>query len=483
MKRIKLFSSLLAFGMLVGTGIPVVSNMQSTSVAMAQTVSESTERVTIQADDVDIDDGMIVKLNNEDKAQRLLDGAELYIPTELNGVIVRGIGDGVGTYRGYGVFDTDVLEAMVGLNVGVNSKTKSRVNRVTESSDIGITKLIFETPENIEFIGEYAFYGNRLTQLNLPNIIEIGYGAFQDNRLTQINLPENVTLLEEVFWGQDISINVMANKEGEVPFEAIKPQLKLGSQDQIAKINNVEILDEDTEITVSEDKLIGALMNEPMQLDLEMELEMLPDHLDTYSVRSTQLTINPYTENSGGGSSGGGGGSIIEAPDLESDNNITPPGGDMVTVSPTPDVNHPHTVYALRAMRLHKNVSLTSPSKSYKKQARAKAANFKVLGVSYDSNGKKRYKVKGGYITASSKYVADSHFRSSKVKRVRVIGKRVNSYKNVALSANQKVRSYKTGTKLTVKRIVKHGRTTRFELSNGRYITGNKQLLIMDHSK
>lgn len=132
---------------------------------------------------------------------------------------------------------------------------------------------------------------------------------------------------------------------------------------------------------------------------------------------------------------------------------------------------------------LHKNVSLTSPSKSYKKQARAKAANFKVLGVSYDSNGKKRYKVKGGYITASSKYVADSHFRSSKVKQVRVIGKRVNSYKNVALSANQKVRSYKTGTKLTVKRIVKHGRTTRFELSNGRYITGNKQLLIMDHSK
>lgn len=141
MRRIKLFSSLLAFGMLVGTGIPVVSNMQSTSVAMAQTVSESTERVTIQADDVDIDDGMIVKLNNEDKAQRLLDGAELYIPTELDGVIVRGIGDGVGTYEDYGVFDTDVLKAMVGVNVGVNSKTKSRVNRVNESSVKGSLKM------------------------------------------------------------------------------------------------------------------------------------------------------------------------------------------------------------------------------------------------------------------------------------------------------------------------------------------------------
>ncbi|WP_290123396.1 DUF5776 domain-containing protein [Secundilactobacillus silagei] len=83
-------------------------------------------------------------------------------------------------------------------------------------------------------------------------------------------------------------------------------------------------------------------------------------------------------------------------------------------------------------------------------------------------------------MTANSKYVADSHFRSNKVKRVRVIGNKVNSYKDVNLSSNKKVRSYKKGTKLNVKRIVKQGRMTRFELNNGRYITGNKQLLIMD---
>ena len=64
-----------------------------------------------------------------------------------------------------------------------------------------------------------------------------------------------------------------------------------------------------------------------------------------------------------------------------------------------------------------------------------------------------------------------------KNKKVTVIAKKgVNAYKNANLT--KKVKYYKTGSHLKVKKMVKHNLTTRYQLSNGDYITSNKKLVI-----
>ncbi|KRK97163.1 hypothetical protein FD04_GL002025 [Secundilactobacillus odoratitofui DSM 19909 = JCM 15043] len=374
----------------------------------------------------------------------------------------------------------------------------------------------------VTHIGQSAFARNQIEKLELKNAEELGDRAFRLNSLLEINLPNVKDIGKYVFDSQNVSREVNANEQNEVSYDKIQPKMSIGGNSDLLKINQL-LVDNESVKADDEKNILSVEGDKTLKLGIELKFDS-ESVRGQYSISKYDLTVNPFVEEEGetpggggeegetpggGGEEGetpGGGGEEGETPGGGGDNGTPGGGGDTNNgnENTTPDNNtnpdnnnqnqgggnsntnqsttsRPHTVYAKRAMRLHKNVSLTSPVKSYKKQSRAKAQSFRVLGVSYDKKGNKRYKVNGGYITASSKYVADSHFRSSKVKQVRVIGNRVNSYKDAKLSANQKVRSYKKGTKLKVKRIVKHGRTTRFQLTNGRYITGNKQLLIMDH--
>ncbi|MCT3396930.1 hypothetical protein EFP86_10675 [Lentilactobacillus hilgardii] len=114
---------------------------------------------------------------------------------------------------------------------------------------------------------------------------------------------------------------------------------------------------------------------------------------------------------------------------------------------------------------------------------------FVVTGYKRTSNGTLRYKVrdvnhgrktagKKGYITASRKYVAPVYYASiPKSKKITVIAKKgVNAYKSANLTG--KAKHYKKGVRLTVKNLVKHNLTTRYQLSNGKYVTANKKLII-----
>ncbi|MFT8847782.1 DUF5776 domain-containing protein, partial [Lentilactobacillus hilgardii] len=85
---------------------------------------------------------------------------------------------------------------------------------------------------------------------------------------------------------------------------------------------------------------------------------------------------------------------------------------------------------------------------------------------------------KTGYITASQKYVAPIYYASvPKSKKITVIAKKgINAYKSSNLTG--KVKHYKKGTRLTVKKLVKHNLTTRYQLSNGNFITANKKSII-----
>ncbi|MGP3641095.1 DUF5776 domain-containing protein [Lentilactobacillus hilgardii] len=148
-------------------------------------------------------------------------------------------------------------------------------------------------------------------------------------------------------------------------------------------------------------------------------------------------------------------------------------------------------VYATKKIALYKNTNFTKVNRIawYPKQKRVNRPMFVVTGYKRTSNGTLRYKVrdvnhgrktagKTGYITASRKYVVPVYYASvPKSKKVTVIAKKgINTYKSANLTG--KAKHYKNGVRLTVKKLVKHNLTTRYQLSNGNYITANKKLII-----
>ena len=123
----------------------------------------------------------------------------------------------------------------------------------------------------------------------------------------------------------------------------------------------------------------------------------------------------------------------------------------------------------------------------YAKQIRTKRPIFIVDGYTKSNSGALRYKVhdyyhksRKGYITAKSGYTKLAYYFSvPKSKAVRVITSTgINSYAKSDLSG-KKLKHYKKGTVLKVKKVVKYKLASRFQLTNGRYISGNKTFVIM----
>lgn len=523
MKSVKIASLLLASGILFGSVHSAVTPAYR-AYAQTESVQRDASKVTLTSANVKVVDGIITELTDDDIATQLLNGGELVIPGEIDSETITGIGDDVFSKNnfgpdyesvagktgitklsfevpeniqkiGYKAFMENSISGKLDLpnvvDIGIHafSSNKLAIINLPKVQTIGSSaflenKLTSIDLPNAQTIGNWAFYSNKLTSINLPKIERIYDYAFTLNLLDKIELPADVDIKEGAFGLQYLAKNVNANEQGEVMVQSLLPSLKIGDKEQLVRLSGVYRNSSTQDVDVTDEKITVKDKNQHTTAQItinnvETTAGIINDGSEIYSIMSMVLEIYPAKT------------PLPTLPPTVDNNNEKPTTPDTtpttpespITISPDPELNRPHTVYAKRAMRLHSNVSLTNPIKSYKKQSRAKAASFRIQGVSYDKNGKKRYKVNGGYITASTKYVVDSHFRSSKVKQVRVIGNKVNSYKNAKLSKSQQVRSYKKGTKLKVKRIVKQGRTTRFQLNNGRYITGNKQLLIMDHSK
>ncbi|MFT8907696.1 MAG: DUF5776 domain-containing protein [Lentilactobacillus diolivorans] len=112
---------------------------------------------------------------------------------------------------------------------------------------------------------------------------------------------------------------------------------------------------------------------------------------------------------------------------------------------------------------------------------------FVVTDYAKSNNGRLRYKArdvnhltknkgKVGYLTASTKFVLPVYYQT-KGKTITVINpKGIIAYRQKNLTS--KVKHYKQGTILKVKKLVKHNLTTRFVLSTGHYITANRKLVI-----
>ncbi|TMT02342.1 DUF1542 domain-containing protein [Apilactobacillus kunkeei] len=152
----------------------------------------------------------------------------------------------------------------------------------------------------------------------------------------------------------------------------------------------------------------------------------------------------------------------------------------------------PRNVYMIKNFYRYLSTNFTKKNRveGYKATSRPNAVMFRIIGETTNKNGVKRYKVyqivikknglfkvdrkKWGYITARPSYMRPLYY-SSNVHTIKVIGKRVRAYKNVKLK--NAVNAYKQGTVLKVKAVKKFGSAYRLQLTNGTYISANKNLV------
>ncbi len=163
-------------------------------------------------------------------------------------------------------------------------------------------------------------------------------------------------------------------------------------------------------------------------------------------------------------------------------------GSQQLVATPAPVEQE--VVYAIRGLNMYKspNFSKNSMVAIYPKQKRINRPMFKLVDYAKSSTGVLRLKVvdinktsrtynKTGYITADDRYTASAYYQSiPKNRKIKVIApKGIRAYNSEFLEGKSK--HYKKGAKLKVVRVMKSNLTTRFVLSNGMYVTGNKTLV------
>ncbi|WP_283679820.1 DUF5776 domain-containing protein [Lentilactobacillus sp. Marseille-Q4993] len=151
--------------------------------------------------------------------------------------------------------------------------------------------------------------------------------------------------------------------------------------------------------------------------------------------------------------------------------------------------NSRKVVYAIKPLYMYKNSNFKKSERiaMYANKPRVKRPMFVVLKTVKSATGNTRYYVrdvnhngkydnKRGYITARSNRVVGAYNRTTN-KTITIINPTgVNKYRKISLQ--DKVGHLKQGTTLKVKGYITHNLTTRFVLSDGSYITGNKKLVL-----
>ena len=115
--------------------------------------------------------------------------------------------------------------------------------------------------------------------------------------------------------------------------------------------------------------------------------------------------------------------------------------------------------------------------KSYRKYTRQTAPTFKVVGVTKSANGNLRYKLANGtYVTARKDFTANLYWQGKHYTKIRV-DRTIYEHSASKFTRKNRVRVFKRGQVVTVKRIIHRGYMTRYQLTNGHWITGNKQFI------
>ncbi|GHP14821.1 hypothetical protein YK48G_22460 [Lentilactobacillus fungorum] len=135
-------------------------------------------------------------------------------------------------------------------------------------------------------------------------------------------------------------------------------------------------------------------------------------------------------------------------------------------------------VYAKKTVYRYQNVNFKKNQriKKYRQRVRIYAPIFHVVGTQKSTNGNLRYVLSdGSFITAKATYVAPLYWQGNYHKLYVINPKGTYEYKSTRFMHLNRVKHFKQGTVLNVKKVVHSGLTTRFKLTNGHYISGNKQ--------
>lgn len=168
-----------------------------------------------------------------------------------------------------------------------------------------------------------------------------------------------------------------------------------------------------------------------------------------------------------------------------SSSTVTTPSKPITVSVPKSAAKRGAIIYAVKKINLYKQATFKKSNKvaTYPKRTRLNRPLFVVTGYARSENGELRYQVrtaKGekGYITAKPSYVQNIYYQTAPKSRVVTVSakKGINSYKNSKLTGE--VKHYRKGIHLRVKKLVKYRLTTRYQLSNGHFISGNKLLII-----
>ncbi|MGY5339595.1 DUF5776 domain-containing protein [Levilactobacillus spicheri] len=146
-------------------------------------------------------------------------------------------------------------------------------------------------------------------------------------------------------------------------------------------------------------------------------------------------------------------------------------------------------VYAVKPIYLYRNATFKKRERlaKYVQQPRINRPMFVVKGYARSANGTLRYRVtdvnhrsqtagKTGYITANQRYTLPVYYQAKHAKITVINPGGVNAYRKADLKGAAV--HYRQGTVLKVVGLQQHRLTTRFKLSNGRYVTANRKLVL-----
>jgi len=200
----------------------------------------------------------------------------------------------------------------------------------------------------------------------------------------------------------------------------------------------------------------------------------------SHAAPATPVTPPTVTNNPASSSSA----SSSSAATSTSSSSSVPISTPTVSGKPVKKSSHRSIVYALTTVKLYRSSNFTKSNltKTYKKRARINRPMFLVISQQTNKQGHAIYRVKDmnsgktGYTLSGSKYFAHAYY-SAKVTRIKVINpKGINEYGKVNLTS--KKRHVKKNASLSVRKVVNYGRSNRMQLTNGRYITANKKLIL-----
>lgn len=170
-------------------------------------------------------------------------------------------------------------------------------------------------------------------------------------------------------------------------------------------------------------------------------------------------------------------------------NHPQPPRKEVATKQ-HPQHFQPRVVYAIKSLCLYRHATFRVKERQarYAQQPRANRPLFIIIGETKSHAGRRRYRVRDinhesrtdgqtGYITASTGYVTAAYYRTAPRQITVIDPAGVDAHSQPHLTTANPVTHYAQGSVLKVVAIQHRHLTTRFQLTNGTYITANRQLI------